>query len=290
VEGGDSEARKRIADAALESLFTKRARMDTTADEEPRSGVPEFKRPVAATVAVDTSKVSEDLPAGWIRTKNPAGQYYYLNVETKQTLWERPTEEIASRMAAEWQQRNSAATLDVNEIIERAKREAEQAEKEADAAGPNGTGGEEKEAERKKKKERAKDKQLASLFGQIVVTVMSKHKAHFDSDTFKRRAKEVGLFFFFSVLKGYMTDSNRLDRQRSCWSTRRRSRQTIQRRSIRHSLRRRRPKLEALSRSSSPSSLPAKASKPLLRVPLGAIRLPPRLRSRRLPHWLLRMV
>jgi hypothetical protein len=216
----------------------------------PRADVPEFKRPVAATLSVvDPNKASEDLPTGWSKVLNPAGQYYYLHVETRQTLWEKPTEEVASRLAAEWQQKTSAATLDVNEIIERAKREAEQAAKEAEAATAAfhgvGGGGKEKEEDRRKKKERAKEKQVASLFGQIVVGVMSKHKDHLDGETFKKRAKEVRAPSSHPRRRTWLTVRRAEIRPLSCSSTRRRSRRTIRPRSTSRSRQKRKPKSRA---------------------------------------------
>lgn len=198
---GDGGGRKRSSDLALDNLFAKKAKLE----EEERSwsapngeDAPKFVKPSAiASVAptpVSLASLSANLPPGWsVAFDLGARPYYYHNV-TRIRLWKPPTDEqhAQAEAAAFAQRKKQEASFDVNDIVERVRREAEAAA--AAAAQASGSGSAvkaERKKPKKKPKEVPKEKKMMRLFSAVVVRTMSKYKTYLDTEQFKKRAKEV---------------------------------------------------------------------------------------------------
>ena len=186
----------------------------------------EVKEPAERKDADASKKTGPDvLPPNWRAHKTPDGKTYYSHIQTKQVVWTAPTEETSIKLVADFK----AASNDVDSVVNRMRKElAEQKRIEADAAAAKAAVAEaerkrEKELRRKERKDKArrderkaksakakgkaratasssskaakppadKDKAMLRQFSTVVVSTMSRYKAHFEPDKFKQRAKEV---------------------------------------------------------------------------------------------------
>ncbi|GAA5888897.1 hypothetical protein JCM5296_005036 [Sporobolomyces johnsonii] len=188
--------RKRASEFDIEQM-AKRARLDdplaTAADE--LFARTTFVRP-EANVVVPTLSSSRKLPSGWVAHRNDESREFYQNVYTNAVQWEFPTVAAVAPAPKPAQ----AALLDANALIaeaERAAREAAEKEerrvedekKERDRARQERH--EKKRAEKDEKARAARDKKVMGLLSAVVVGTMSKYKAQFEPEAFKKRAREV---------------------------------------------------------------------------------------------------
>lgn len=195
--------------------IAKRARLD---ERTPSSDVDldlfdrsAFVRPEANTAALSMSIAMNrprKLPPGWsfhfdAAAEGGGGREYYRNDLTGATQWDVPTR-AAEPPAAK--PNLATQSFDVNALVaeaERAAREAQELELKRIEEAENEKKREREERHRRKKEERdereraQKDKKAMGLFSAVVVSTMSKYRNQFESDAFKKRAKEVsqsGLF------------------------------------------------------------------------------------------------
>ena len=200
IESGD-DSRKREAEAAVEALFVKRARIQEELEHNAMA-LPAFVRPEAIAVPAPTSKPATPLrhpPLHWqIMPSIPAADGSiaspsYISLLTRAIYTEFPSPEI---VAFEAEKHRQATTVDVENIIARARAEAD-AKAALEAANAAAALEAVKQAKKAKRQQReakesaSKEKKMYRLFSTVVVTTMSKYKKHLDPDQFKRRAKEV---------------------------------------------------------------------------------------------------
>ncbi|MBW0494768.1 hypothetical protein O181_034483 [Austropuccinia psidii MF-1] len=226
--GEDLDGSKRKAESLLDQIFSKRLRDDDGSKEPGLKLVSEktFIRPEAAKPFDPLTIKPENLqlPHGWSFERTvPDGRPYYYHSITRQSQWEIPTAADVARVErelAEFFARQKAAANDVEDIIAKAKAEAEalrsatETQKMLEAA-ENDKLHAMKQARRekhgqkqplviqqkRKDKERSggisetakaiKDRKILRLFSAIVVQTMSRYKASLDRDQFKKRAKEL---------------------------------------------------------------------------------------------------
>ncbi|GJN93765.1 hypothetical protein Rhopal_006822-T1 [Rhodotorula paludigena] len=202
VDASDDPDRKRPSSFDFEQL-SKRARSndyDAHAADDP----PEFVRPEANQFRPSLPRPSRRLPDGWdVRVDRDLGREVFVNVRTGAVQWEVPTR-AASGAADTPPLGPAAVALDANALIaqaEQAAREAKEAE-ERRVADEKRAVDEAKERERAERHERKraekedklraqKDKKVMGLFSSVVVATMSKYKAQFEPEAFKKRAREV---------------------------------------------------------------------------------------------------
>ncbi|CEQ42676.1 SPOSA6832_04507, partial [Sporobolomyces salmonicolor] len=184
--------RKRASDFDIEQM-AKRARLDNTLSDELFSRST-FVRP-EANLVVPTLSSSRKLPSGWVAHRGEDLREYYQNVYTNAVQWDFPTSAAVAPAP-----KPAQATLDANALIAEAERAArEVAEKEArrleDEKKERDRARQErhqkKRAEKDEKARAARDKKVMGLFSAVVVGTMSKYKAQFEPEAFKKRAREV---------------------------------------------------------------------------------------------------
>ncbi|GEM11406.1 histone-lysine N-methyltransferase SETD2 [Rhodotorula toruloides] len=188
--------RKRSSTFDLEQI-AKRARIEheTSNNEEQR---PRFVMPTANNnLNGRPPPYKGKLPDGWEpQWERQLDAYIFRNIHTGATQRDVPYQPARPLAQAP----RYVAQLDANELIaqaERAAQEAKEAEERrvAEERAAREAEAREKEEQRKKEKEEKlrlqKDKRVMGLFSNVVVATMSKYKAHFDSETFKKRAREV---------------------------------------------------------------------------------------------------
>merc|ERR1711939_327576 len=121
----------------------------------------------------------------------------YMRLLTKTVYREYPSPEV---IAYETEKYRQATVVDVNEIIAKARAEAEAqalaaaqkaATEKANAEALQAAADQAKQAKKQHKSTSSKDKRIYKLFGKVVVSTMNSYKKYLDSDQFKRRAKEV---------------------------------------------------------------------------------------------------
>ncbi|KAK4048419.1 histone methyltransferase set2 [Microbotryomycetes sp. JL201] len=210
-EAGEDADRKRAAEYSIDHIF-KRARTDA----EDAADVPEFIKP-SAVAPPPRTKTAPTLPAGWVQHRNEKGKIFFVNSFTNERQWIYPSAPATPGPSSV--KTTPSAAVDVNDII--AKATAEAAAKEAARLEEEQRLAKEREDEQKRRgKKKAqtaqvadsmsgKDKKIMGLFSTVVVQVMSKYKEHFDSDQFKKRAREVTLLLVDKERKHplYATDS-----------------------------------------------------------------------------------
>ncbi|GAA5971312.1 hypothetical protein JCM21900_004498 [Sporobolomyces salmonicolor] len=184
--------RKRASDFDIEQM-AKRARLDDPLSDELFSRTT-FVRP-EANLVVPTLSSSRKLPSGWFAHRGEDLREYYQNVYTNAVQWDFPTSAAVAPAP-----KPAQATLDANALIAEAERAArEVAEKEArrleDEKKERDRARQErhqkKRAEKDEKARAARDKKVMGLFSAVVVGTMSKYKAQFEPEAFKKRAREV---------------------------------------------------------------------------------------------------
>ncbi|KAM0746946.1 hypothetical protein T439DRAFT_102783 [Meredithblackwellia eburnea MCA 4105] len=183
-DAGDGE-RKRMADFDLESL-AKRAKgeSDYPRVEEEIDRRPAFVAP-KPTFPTPIPHHQLPLPLGWraVPSKH-SSRTFYLNEYTGTQHSEFPTS------PAPRPPKPVAPQMNVNDIIKRFEAEAKaKAEQEEEAAKLAVAA--EKKAQVKASTGISKEKRVTTHFSTIVVSVMSKYKAHIDPDQFKKRAREL---------------------------------------------------------------------------------------------------
>ncbi|BGP11176.1 Histone-lysine N-methyltransferase, H3 lysine-36 specific [Rhodotorula toruloides] len=197
TDGIEDPERKRSSTFDLEQI-AKRARIEHEAskaeDERPRFVMPTANNNLSLA---RPPPYKGKLPEGWEpQWERQLDAYVFRNVHTGEMQREIPYQPARSHAVAP----RYAAPLDANELIaqaERAAQEAKEAEERrvAEEKAAREAAAREKEEQRKREKEekvrQQKDKRVMGLFSNVVVATMSKYKAHFDSETFKKRAREV---------------------------------------------------------------------------------------------------
>lgn len=196
LEGGD-EKRKRDAEIAMESLYSKRVRTHTYDEHIVDFVKPEaYVRPLRAPSSTIVKPSSLPAPPpGWqlIPPSTADGRPSYLCTLTKTTYNTFPTPDIVK---AEQERHQKASFINVNDIIAQAKAEAE-AKAAIESANLRALEEEKrkenlrKSAAKEKKSVDDKERKLYKLFSTVVVRTMSRYKKHLDQEQFKRRAKEV---------------------------------------------------------------------------------------------------
>uniref|UniRef100_A0A0K3CL85 [histone H3]-lysine(36) N-trimethyltransferase n=1 Tax=Rhodotorula toruloides TaxID=5286 RepID=A0A0K3CL85_RHOTO len=170
TDGTEDPERKRSSTIDLEQI-AKRARIEHEASkaEEER---PRFVMPTANNNLnlARPPPYKGKLPDGWEpQWERQLDIYVFRNIHTGEMQGDA---ERAAQEAKEAEERRVAQ--------EKAAREAAAREKE-----------EQRKREKEEKVRQQKDKRVMGLFSNVVVATMSKYKAHFDSETFKKRAREV---------------------------------------------------------------------------------------------------
>lgn len=202
-EAGDDGDRKRAAEYSIDQIF-KRAKTDAILSEnDPSLHRPEFVKPEAAAPRAP----SPTLPPGWRQHRDEQGKIYFVNMLTQERQLMFPSAPAA--VAVQRAKVAQATPVDVNDVIARATAEAEAlaAAKEAARLEEEERLAKEVAARRKDRRKSSsgragsgsgaepsmsgKDKKVMSLFSTVVVQVMSKYREHFDSEQFKKRAREV---------------------------------------------------------------------------------------------------
>ncbi|GAA6060898.1 hypothetical protein JCM10212_000181 [Sporobolomyces blumeae] len=177
--------------------FSKRARTDdsppTDSEMYDRTA---FVRPEANKSVTPNLIRPRNLPRGWSVQRGEDGREYYLNTLSGYTQWETPT----APAEPPTQKPAAALMMDANALVaeaERAAREAREEEERKVAEEKKEKEREREERHRKKKEEKEarekqqKDKKVLGLFSGVVVATMSKYRAQFEPEAFKKRAKEV---------------------------------------------------------------------------------------------------
>jgi histone-lysine N-methyltransferase SETD2 len=307
---------KRRANDAFDSFFAKRPRIELEEDllATPVEMTPKYVAAAATEMVEEAPRLP---PAGWKMARSGGGVPYYYNEVTSQTSWVFPDAALVASFAAEWaaRQRERAEAIDVNDILGQARREQEEREAarvaeeaaqiqlRADRKAAAIAKAKRKEAAKVKAKAKAeakavkleaaakkaaqrdpvkeKEKALLRAFGGIVVNTMSKRKAEFDTDQFKRRAKEVRDPPWLSMT---CLGCDRTRRLPSSSATRSASRRPLRRRRTPRCRRTRWPRSANSSRTTSASCSPAR--RPLARRarPSPPRRLPPLRRPRSRPN------
>ncbi|BGP03258.1 Histone-lysine N-methyltransferase, H3 lysine-36 specific [Rhodotorula toruloides] len=197
TDASEDPDRKRSSTFDLEQI-AKRARIEHEASkaEEER---PRFVMPTANNNLnlARPPPYKGKLPDGWEpQWERQLDAYVFRNIHTGEMQREVPYQPARPQIVAP----RYAAPLDANELIaqaERAAQEAKEAEERrvAEEKAAREAAAREREEQRKREKEekvkQQKDKRVMGLFSNVVVATMSKYKAHFDSETFKKRAREV---------------------------------------------------------------------------------------------------
>lgn len=135
--GEVADGSKRKAEALLDQIFSKRLRDSSV--RKNLSGVKvvseeAFIRPEAAK-PLDPQAIKPEnltLPPGWAFERTAEGKPYYYHVAVRQTQWTIPTGADVARMErwiADDLARQKAAALDVEDIVAKAKAEAEELRK-----------------------------------------------------------------------------------------------------------------------------------------------------------------
>ncbi|KAG0146074.1 hypothetical protein CROQUDRAFT_44884 [Cronartium quercuum f. sp. fusiforme G11] len=233
-EADETEGGKRKSDNLLDKLFSKRVRRRQSCHDLPRLQLvseTQYIRPEAAKPIKPEDRKPEDirLPLNWSFERTPDNRVYFYHIFTRQTQWSLPTpEEVAreEKELADFYARQKAAAMDVDDIVAKAKADAEANRKEEEARHAL------EEAEQKKllvsdprrktkhthrhhsgktalgdksrgqssgstsglngsEASRNKDKKMMRLFSSVVVRTMSRYKDSFEHDQFKKRAKEL---------------------------------------------------------------------------------------------------
>ncbi|KAK4052314.1 histone methyltransferase set2 [Microbotryomycetes sp. JL221] len=241
-EAGEDADRKRSAEYNIDQIF-KRARTvieDERPDVDQTQSKDLVKPPNIIAPPTSTRSNGPTLPHGWRQHRNEQGKIYFENVLTREFQWVMPSQpakiSISSPVVTPLNKStNQIQTVDVNDIIAKAQAEAaalERAKLEEEEKLQRQKQQEEDKKRRQRKKSshnngvggsnlsgggttakggeslNPKDKKIMGLFSTVVVQVMSKYKQHFESDQFKKRAKEVTLLLIEKERKHpfYATD------------------------------------------------------------------------------------
>ncbi|PLW20506.1 hypothetical protein PCASD_15566 [Puccinia coronata f. sp. avenae] len=139
--GEVADGSKRKAEMLLDQIFSKRLRESSARKDLSEVKViseKAFVRPEAAK-PVDPQTIKPEnlsLPPGWAFERTGEGKPYYYHVAVRQTQWTVPTAADVARMErwmAEEVARQKAAAVDVEDIVAKAKAEAEEMRKAAEA-------------------------------------------------------------------------------------------------------------------------------------------------------------
>lgn len=186
------------AEFATTSLYNNRAKVEKD-DLDESLNLPAFIKPEAIVAQnSNTSKPKPRItpaPDGWrIDFIDPGsgveGGIQYISLLTGMVSPIVPSPAVQLREA---NKHREAQVVDVNDIISRVRAEAE-AKAALEAANAAALAEAQADARRQKrlqKENASKEKKMYRLFSTIVVRTMSKYKQHFESEQFKRRAKEV---------------------------------------------------------------------------------------------------
>ena len=198
--GSAEESRKRRLQVEADLFEHKRAKFEE--DPTPDQRIPAFVRPeIVPQIAslVPLRPAPRPAPPDWClipsdsSVEDPLQEHMYMCLLTKLKINHYPTQAI---IASEAEKYRKANTIDINDVIARARAEAEAkaAQEAANAAAVIAAEEAAKQAKRDAKEKQAKDKKekkMMRLFSTVVVQTMSKYKKHLDADQFKKRAKEV---------------------------------------------------------------------------------------------------
>ncbi|GAA6020404.1 hypothetical protein JCM10207_002096 [Rhodosporidiobolus poonsookiae] len=195
AELGENADGKRPSEIDFEQI-AKRARLEEeTVVQEAR---PAFVRPTASAVVTESKEAKRlRLPDGWehvysrardadIFVHKPTGQWQFERPRLDQPpppprVQAQPVFSAADLIAqAEKAARDAAAAEAKRVADEKAAKEAERAERHAA-----------RKQEKEDKANERKEKKVMGLFSGVVVATMSKYKAQFEADAFKKRAKEL---------------------------------------------------------------------------------------------------
>ena len=201
LESGDAE-RRNNAEVELSALFVSRRQEE---DQKTQSSqLPLFYKPTAnvqALHAIVSAKIVQPAPQHWtLITKDPftgmSEKPKYKSDLTGSEYMKFPTEAEQAYEAERYRKLQQAAALDVNDVIARARAEAEAKAAEGAAAVAAAAAAEEaakvlRKEKRIQKETASKEKKMYRLFSTIVIRTMSKYKQYFETEAFKRRAKEV---------------------------------------------------------------------------------------------------
>lgn len=200
---------KREADEAAAALFAKRQRASQEADEAAGHAMLNPSPPVTTALPAPRRPalplpVVRPAPPNWEVIPSPLNTdgSVSLGYSYKCTLTNTISREFPSpqMIAAEEEKYRLAKIIDVNDIIAKARAEAEAqakaaAEKaaleKANEAALRESNLQAKQAKKAQKQSLSKEKKMYKVFGKIVVSTMSRYREHFKEDQFKRRAKEV---------------------------------------------------------------------------------------------------
>lgn len=190
------DSRKRRLQVEAELFVHKKARYE----EQEAQVVPRFVRIAVAPLTTTGPKRPPPKPApkDWMLVSSPdvpLGQDKYMCMLTSQTYSRYPTAtDIAHE--ADMHRRANAVSIDINDVIAKAKAEAdakaalEAANAAAVIAAEEAAKQAKRDAKEKSVKEK-KEKKMTRLFSTVVVQTMSKYKKYLESEQFKKRAKEV---------------------------------------------------------------------------------------------------
>ena len=198
--GSAEESKKRRLQVESDLFSFKRAKFEE--DEEPTQHIPEFVRPEVNVIQayVPPKPVVRPPPPGWSivppaspTLDNPDPKEGYMCDFTRTYYNHYPSQAEITWEAEIHRKRN---TVDINDVIAKARAEAE-AKAAAEAANAAAAVAAEEAAKqakrdaREKQAKEKKEKKMMRLFSTVVVQTMSKYKKYLDADQFKKRAKEV---------------------------------------------------------------------------------------------------
>ncbi|GAA6055843.1 hypothetical protein JCM3770_004787 [Rhodotorula araucariae] len=199
LDASDDPDRKRPSSFDFESL-AKRARLDEPSPSSEPDHLPAFVRP-APSAAPPRGNRSRALPDGWrVEYDRDADRDVFVSLVSGARQWDIPLAPPPLWAHAPEREPQPRAALDPNALIAeaeaaaRAAREADEARARADRDAREDerrARAERKRQEKEDKNRRVREKKVLGLFSGVVVQTMSKYKAQFDPEAFKKRAREV---------------------------------------------------------------------------------------------------